>query len=353
MKIHLNQKRIYLRGILSLIIVLPVLSLYNCSFTGNSNAHLYSHGLSGDLIVHDPVMIKEDNSYYIFHTGKGVSIKSSEDRYHWDHAGSVFSDDALPEWHREDIPEQDGHLWAPDIHYRNGLYHLYYSVSAWMNFNSSIGYATNTTLDRRSPDYRWIDQGKVISFKNGGEGVNVIDPNVFADADGKVWLFYGSFQAGLRAVELDPETGKLQDEEQPELIIITPALGEGVYIIQDSIHYYIFASRGICCKGIESTYQIVIGRSEQITGPYLNKEGKSWLNNDYSLFLAGDEEEPGRGHNGFFTENDTTFIVYHAYTKSADGAPLLNIRPLFVNDEDGWPTLDTIPGSLFERLLPG
>jgi arabinan endo-1,5-alpha-L-arabinosidase len=207
-----------------------------------------------------------------------------------------------------------------------------------MNFNSSIGYATNTTLNPDDPDYRWVDQGKVISYKNGGKGVNVIDPMVFVDDDGRVWLFYGSYQAGLRMTELNPETGQLLTDP-PELTLITPALGEGVFIIKDSEYYYIFASRGKCCSGLESNYQIVMGRSKDLHGPYMTKNGESWLDNRYTVFLAGDNEEPGRGHNGFFHENDTTFIVYHAYTRSANGTPLLNIKPLYMG-EDGWPGIE-------------
>lgn len=294
--------------------------------------------LKGDIRVHDPVMIKQDSTYYVFHTGEGVTIKTSNDRINWHPSGPVFSKSELPTWHMTDIPEQKGHLWAPDIHYRNGKYHVYYSVSAWMNFNSSIGYTTNVTLDTNDSDYSWIDEGKVISYKNGGEGVNVIDPNIFLDTDGRVWLFYGSYKAGLRLVELDPGTGKLVNDP-PKITLITKALGEGVFVIKTRGYYYIFASRGKCCAGLESTYQIVIGRSKNVQGPYLNKEGDSWVDNNYSLFLAGDESEPGRGHNGFFTENDTTFIVYHAYTKSAEGASLLNIRPVYMDEED-WPSLD-------------
>ncbi|MDT0688924.1 arabinan endo-1,5-alpha-L-arabinosidase [Salegentibacter sp. F188] len=291
--------------------------------------------LEGDLRVHDPVMIKQDSTYYIFSTGRGVSIKASEDMVNWKRAGRVFDSLSLPDWHKKDIPEQDGHLWAPDIHYRNGKYHLYYSVSAWMNFNSSIGYATNTTLDPNDPDYKWKDEGQVISFKNGGEGVNVIDPNVFVAEDGKVWLLYGSYQAGLRMVELNPETGQLKNNP-PEVTKLTTSLGEGVFIIKGPEYYYIFASRGICCKGLDSNYQVVIGRSKKLEGSYFTKEGESWLDNKYSVFLAGDHEEPGRGHNGFFVEDGITYLVYHAYTRSADGASLLNIAPLYVN-KDGWP----------------
>ena len=207
-----------------------------------------------------------------------------------------------------------------------------------MNFNSSIGYATNVTLNPADPRYKWEDHGMVINYKNGGEGVNCIDPNVFVDDDGRVWLFYGSYKAGLRLVELDPKTGKLM-KDPPEVNVITNSLGEGVFVVKSRGYYYIFASRGKCCAGLESTYQVVVGRSVNLKGPYLNKEGESWIDNKYTVFLAGDYEEPGRGHNGFFTEKDTTFIVYHAYTRSANGASLLNIKPVFWGD-DGWPTLD-------------
>ena len=302
--------------------------------------------LKGDIRVHDPVMIKEGDTYYIFHTGKGISIKTSKDKIHWKNAGRVFDSSHLPAWHKIDIPNQDGSLWAPDIHYSNEKFYLYYSVSAWMNFNSSIGLSTNTTLNAADPKYKWVDEGQVIGYKNGGEGVNVIDPNFIAEKNGREWLFYGSYKAGLRAVELDPSTGKLL-KDPPENIVITKSLGEGVFVIKGPQYYYIFASRGICCKGLQSTYQIVIGRSKAITGPYLNKEGASWIDNKYSLFLAGDSTEPGRGHNGFFTEGDSTFIVYHAYTRSANGASLLNIKPLYIDKED-WPTIENT-GKLFIR----
>ncbi|MDP4261250.1 MAG: arabinan endo-1,5-alpha-L-arabinosidase [Bacteroidota bacterium] len=312
----------------------------------NGKAQDTLNPLKGDIRVHDPVMIKQGGIYYIFHTGKGISVKTSTDRITWKRAGSVFPPNGLPEWHKKEIPEQDGSLWAPDIHYYKGKYYLYYAVSAWMNFNSGVGLATNTTLDSTDPAYYWKDEGLVINYKNGGEGVNVIDPNYFMDKDGKAWLFYGSYKAGLRCVQVDPLSGKLMNDP-PQLIVITKALGEGVFIIKGGEYYYIFASRGICCKGMQSTYQMVMGRSKDVKGPYLNKEGKSWVDNNYTLFLAGDSTEPGRGHNGFFTEGDTTFIVYHAYTRAANGAPLLNIKPLFI-DKEGWPSLNAAD-RLFKR----
>lgn len=308
------------------------------------NKIIENNGLKGQLTVHDPVMIKKGDTYYVFSTG--IAIKTSKDRINWMDAGSVFGKDSIKfDWWKNDIPEKVG-LWAPDIHYSNGKYHLYYSVSAWMDFNSSIGYTTNVTLNPKDSNYKWIDEGQVIRFKNGGEGVNCIDPNIFIDTDGKKYLLYGSYKAGLRLVELDYKSGKLKIDK-PELTTITTALGEGAFLIKDAYYYYIFASRGRCCAGNNSTYQIVIGRSKNIKGSYLNKQGESWVDNKYSVFLAGDSAEPGRGHNVFFTEHDTTFIVYHAYTRSANGASLLNIKPMYLN-EAGWPTINTT-NTLFKK----
>ncbi len=294
-----------------------------------------NNGLSGSLGVHDPVMIKAGDTYYVLTTGMGM--KSSKDMINWVNAGSVLDKDTKFPWWNNDIPGKVG-LWAPDIHYANGKYHLYYSVSAWMNFNSSVGYATNVTLDHNSPDYKWVDQGKVVDFRNGGDSVNVIDPNFFADADGKEYLIYGSYKGGLRLMELNPKTGK-PFTEKPELTTITTHLGEGSFIIKGPDYYYVFASRGKCCAGVQSTYQIVIGRAKTVKGPYLTKDGKLWTDNNYTVFLAGDDAEPGRGHNGFFAQGDTTYIVYHAYTRAFDGQSLLNIKPLYM-DKDGWPSLN-------------
>ena len=94
-----------------------------------------------------------------------------------------------------------------------------------------------------------------------------------------------------------------------------------------------------------------MGRSKIIKGPYLNKEGESWVDNKCSLFLAGDTTEPGRGHNAFFTEHDTTFNVYHAYTRSQNGASLLNIKPVYMDNND-WPTMEPT-GKLFKKRRIG
>ena len=127
------------------------------AFAQEDTSESHSNRKINPLMVHDPVMIKQDSTYYVFGTGDGISTKSSKDRIHWTPGNRVFK--APLAWWKKDIPTQDGNIWAPDIHYRDGIFHLYYSVSAWMDFNSSIGYATNVTLVPNDPNYKWVDHG--------------------------------------------------------------------------------------------------------------------------------------------------------------------------------------------------
>jgi arabinan endo-1,5-alpha-L-arabinosidase len=132
--------------------------------------------------VHDPCIIKEQDSYYIFSTGGGIPVRTSKDLIHWESIGQVFDD--VPAWTRQEVPGSKG-LWAPDISFFNGRYHLYYSVSTFGKNRSCIGLATNQTLDPKSTGYKWIDQGKVIESEPGRDDWNAIDPNVVLDADRK------------------------------------------------------------------------------------------------------------------------------------------------------------------------
>src|SRR6478609_11678557 len=97
-----------------------------------------------DIRVHDPVMIKEGNTYYLFCTGQGISVFTSTDLKNWKPSKAVF--EKAPEWAVKAIPGFKGHIWAPDIIYQKGQYYLYYSVSAFGKNTSCIGVATNTTL---------------------------------------------------------------------------------------------------------------------------------------------------------------------------------------------------------------
>jgi arabinan endo-1,5-alpha-L-arabinosidase len=293
----------------------------------------FNYLAQGDTWTHDPTLTREGNTYYLYFTGLHVPFKSSPDGITWTNGGNVFPADLA--WWGADIPVPDN--WAPDIHRINGTYYVYYSVSAWNNFNSSVGLVTNTVLDPTSPDYRWVDRGKVIDFRNGGTGVNVIDPDLFVDDDGTFWLVYGSYRSGIRLAALEPATGKLL-KDPPDLTVLTNALGEGADLIKHNGYYYLVVSRGICCAQLASTYQVVLGRSRTLKGPYLTRDNKRLLDGSYTLLLAGDTTHPGQGGQSFYEEGGQLFMVYHAYT-APTGDPLVNVRPIFFDSTD-WPTLD-------------
>ena len=276
----------------------------------------------------DPSMSRQGNKYYAFGTGGGSS--TTTDFVTWSRAGSLFPS-GLPAWTKQYIASPQ--LWAPDVHLVNGTYYAYYSISAWDNFDSSIGLATSISLD--GP---WTDHGDVVDYKTGGSGVNVIDPDLFVDDDGTWWLIYGSYKSGLRLIQLDPATGKALGGT-PKPTVITTSLGEGSDIIKHNGYYYVFASRGKCCAGLDSTYQVVMGRSKTVTGPYVGMNGEQWTSNKYTVFLTGDGNHPGVGGQSFFRDlNNQLYMVYMAYT-APSGNAILNVRPMWFDAAD-WPTLD-------------
>ena len=300
--------------------------------------------LSGDLIVHDPVIIREADTYYVFSTvGRYIGIKTSKDLKTWKDAGAVF--DEIPAWAKEKIPGTEG-IWAPDISYVDGQYRLYYSVSTFGSNRSAIGLATSPTLDPASPDYHWTDHGYVVGSTPASD-FNAIDPNLIIDDKGRQWLSLGSFWTGIKLFALDPETGKPRPGAKPHSIARRPAPAggpapvEAPFIVAHGGWYYLLVSYDYCCKGVNSTYYTVMGRSRAVTGPYLGKDGSALMQGGGSILLRADLQEKerfrGPGHVGAFTDEDgTTYLVYHAYDRENNGAPTLRIAPLEWG-ADGWP----------------
>src|SRR6202008_1980678 len=167
---------------------------------------LFGQEPAGDIRqVHDPSIIRERDTYYLFSTRAGIAVRCSNDLTHWRLCGDVFAH--LPQWAVTEVPGLRG-LWAPDVAYFNGKSHLYYSVSTFGSNHSRIGLATNQTLDPASDKYRWMDQGSVIG-SNAGDDWNAIDPDVVFDERDQPWLAFGSFWGGIKLRKLDLATGKL------------------------------------------------------------------------------------------------------------------------------------------------
>jgi arabinan endo-1,5-alpha-L-arabinosidase len=289
---------------------------------------------TGDVtFVHDPCLIKSGDDYYIFSTGNRIDMRRSTDLRKWESVGSVF--DAIPDWALQEVPGVSN-VWAPDIFYDNGTYYLYYSLSTFGSNRSRIGLATNTTLDPNDPNYQWIDRGKVIE-SNSGYSYNAIDPNIVRDAQGGLWMSFGSFWSGIMLVELDPETMKPDPTTAPYSIASRggDAIEAPFVVLKDDL-YYLFVSFDFCCRGVDSNYKIMVGRSPQITGPYVDKNGRWMLSGGGSLLLSGSDQWRGTGHCAILLDADSDWLVYHAYDANNNGIPTLQIRRLAWS-ADGWP----------------
>jgi arabinan endo-1,5-alpha-L-arabinosidase len=288
--------------------------------------------------VHDPTIIKQGDTYYVFCTGPGIPIRKSKDLVHWLTAGRVFKEN-LPAWAKEEIPGSRN-PWAPDIACFKGKYWLYYSVSTFGSNRSLIALATNKTLDPTSPDYAWKDEGKVVeSLKT--DSFNAIDSNVLVTGRVKLALVFGSFWSGIQYVDADANTGKPQSGATLKYIARRPGSTavEAPFLIRRRGYYYLFLSFDFCCRGIRSTYNIRVGRARSADGPYIDRDGKPLLEGGGTLLLGTQGPVIGPGHCAVLREPHRDLLVYHYYDAESNGVPTLQIRPL-TWDNDGWPGVE-------------
>jgi arabinan endo-1,5-alpha-L-arabinosidase len=291
--------------------------------------------------VHDPTVIKEGQTFYLFSTRAGIAVRCSNDLIRWRLCGDVFAH--LPQWAVTDVPGVRG-LWAPDVSYFNGRYHLYYSVSTFGSNRSSIGLTTNQTLDPASDRFRWQDQGKVISSFPADDW-NAIDPNLVFDEQNEPWLSFGSFWGGIKLRKIDRDSGKLSTADQTLYSLASrertnelKGAIEAPVIVRKNGYYYLFVSFDFCCRGKDSTYNIRVGRAPRITGPYKDRNGVSMLEGGGTLLVEGDDRWRGPGHCTILQHKGQDWLIYHAYDASKRGASTLRISHLKW-DGDGWPTV--------------
>jgi arabinan endo-1,5-alpha-L-arabinosidase len=313
--------------------------------------------LKKDISVHDPVMIKAQDTYYIFCTGIGISVWSSKDLISWKSEKPIF--DRAPDWTVKAVPGFSNHMWAPDISYWKGKFYLYYSISAFGKNTSAIGLATNKTLDSSSPDFKWEDHGKIIQSYPGITNWNAIDPNLIVDEKGNPYLAFGSFWDGLKLVKLSKDRLKTIGDtinlptiasrkrnasaaNPPSIENNPPEAGgnaiEAPFIFKKNKHYYLFASIDYCCKGPASTYKVIIGRSRKVSGPYLDQNGADLHYGGGTILLKGDQDWYGAGHNAVVAADGKDYIVYHGYDAHDEGKPKLQIKQLSWNAQS-WPEL--------------
>jgi arabinan endo-1,5-alpha-L-arabinosidase len=299
----------------------------------------FAANLTGDIRVHDPsTVIQCDGRYWVYSTGAGIVVHSSADGFTWRREPVVFQ--SVPEAERSASPLNNGSdVWAPDITYLNGQYYLYYAVSSWGSAASAIGLATNPTLTPTDPRYKWTDHGIVIKSVEGQQ-LNCIDPCIVKAPDGTLWLSYGSYIGVVEVVQLDPATGLRITPDSQRYPLSSSS--EASAIIHHGDYYYLFVDRGSCCSGRTSTYNMRMGRSTKITGPYLDKYGVDMLHGGGSLFLASEGKKVGPGHFGLVMMDGLERFSCHWESDADHGqSSVLDIRPLCWSD--GWPVAGDDP----------
>ncbi len=275
--------------------------------------------LDGEPYIHDPstIMVCE-GKYYTYGTGGGGLV--SDDGWTW-HSGAVRPGGGL----------------APDAIKIGDRYYVAYASKGGGLAGGHAG-AINTmwtkTLDPKSPDFGFHDDS-VVAKTDGVEDCDAIDPSFLLDpTDGRLWLTYGTYFGFIRIVELDPKTGKRIPGNQPVNIAIDC---EATAMMHRDGWYYLLGTHGTCCDGANSTYNIRVGRSKKVTGPFLDNMGMDMLKGGGKLVVAASGRFVGPGHFGLLDLGDGVqkFSCHYEADLDRGGRSVLDIRPLLW--KDGWP----------------
>lgn len=289
--------------------------------------------------IHDPALIADDTQVYAFHTGPGITQRCGRNVAELQSCSRVFF--RPPDWHREEVPGVD-HLWAPDVIFAEDEYRLYYSVSTFGSNRSAIGLATTSTLNPADDNFAWVDRGPVIqSYPN--DNFNAIDPHLFIDDDGRHWLTFGSFWNGIQLTEINPQTGLLMNPGEPDLNTLAarpvwPHAVEAPFMWRHNGWVYLFVSFDQCCEGVNSTYNVRVGRAPSVHGPFVDRDGRPLTRGGGTLLAEADGRFEGPGHNAVFHAQGRDYVALHAYDREYRGVATLRVHPIEWS-EDGWPKL--------------
>ena len=309
--------------------------------------------------IHDPsTVIKSGGTYWVYGTGTGIPQFSSTDRLHWTYRGQVFA--SAPSWVASTVPSNTNNTaWAPDIRYINGQYFLYYCYSAFGTNTSGIGVATNSNPGPTG----WVDHGLVIA--SSGTSFNAIDPCIIQDTAGTPWVSFGSFYSGIRLIQINASNGKQSSTNRTIYTLAKHPQSsndsiEASCITYHNGYYYLFVNWDSCCNGNKSTYNIRVGRSTSMTGPYVDRYGVNMVNGGGSMFLCSVEnknngaifdDEVGPGHAGILNDTDGTYFTCHyEWARDRNGASILNLIKMSW-DSDNWPRVPNYDAQ--NGVLPG
>ena len=290
--------------------------------------------------VADPTVIRTDEGFYLYATQTNsywIPIYFSKDLVNWEFKRSAFRKATRP---TEDVLPGGGAFWAPEIRYINGKYVLYFSWAKWGD--GSISYTAVATSD--SPVGDFLNAKPLLITDDFGS--NCID-QFYYEEDSKKYMFVGSFN-GIYVTELTDDGLSVKRGADGKPVLKKQVCGrafEGTNIYKKGKYYYLFASINNCCpnNGMDSKYKVVVGRSENLLGPYVDRKGKDMLDNSWELVLEGDGETFfGPGHNSIIIPDDagTDWMIYHSYVKeNGTVGGRLGMLDRIVWSADGWPTI--------------
>lgn len=281
----------------------------------------------------DPTVIRTEDGFYLYATQTDkywVPIYFSKDLVNWEFKRTAFRNATKPQ-----IPG-GGAFWAPEIRHINGKYVLYFSWAKWGDGDAS--YTAVATSD--SPLGDFVNSKELLTKEDFGS--NCID-QFYYEEDNKKYMFVGSFN-GIYVTELTDDGLSVKRNENGTPTLKKQVCGkafEGTNIYKKNGYYYLFASINNCCDGERSRYKVVVGRSQDLLGPYLDKSGKDMINNAWELVLEGDGQKFfGPGHNSIIVQDDagTDWMIYHSYVKeNGEIGGRLGMLDRVLWTEDGWP----------------
>ncbi len=295
-------------------------------------------------MVHDPVMAYENGKYYLFSTGFGIQQMTSPDRKTWTFVPRPTIE--IPAWTHDSVPEFREHVWAPDIIRWNGKWWLTYSCSSFGKNTSAIGLMVSDSLGTAA---QWKDMGPVVCSKRHRNNWNAIDSNIIIDENDTPWMTWGSFWGGIQLARLDSTLHLAEPREQKTIAArfsqqMQEKPGnnaiEAPFIFYHDGYYYLFASFDYCCRGMESTYRVAVGRSRKVDGPYLDNVGRDMADGGGTVILEGDKKEyEAVGHSAAYHFPDGDLFICHGYAIGRGGQSILIQRRINWT-ADGWPVIE-------------
>ncbi len=350
------------------------------------------------ITCHDPSIFRDaDGTYYIF--GTHMTGGYTTDLRNWTSIDATYRatfteevKELIRAWNRDSSAGAwYDYLWAPDIIYNEamGKYCIYLSANgdAWVSnivlltadtITGPYDYAGTVvyggfgekswdkmdgelvTGESTIPE-RYITNG-IGNGKWGDKWPNCIDPCVFYDDEGKLWMAYGSWSGGIFILELDEETGlrdynvKYECNEHSDAYFGTKIAGgayvsgEGAYIQKIGDYYWLFVSYG----NLEAAggYNVRVYRSDRPDGGYVDALGNDAYSDQYifnynlankGVRLFGGYKwrtftyaDVAQGHNSAFVDVDgKAYMVYHTRTSNGTEGHSVKVLQLFLNKE-GW-----------------